>query len=59
MKGKYGKRLGRKIAVFEDLRRIDGLRIGVDTGIDRIGYDPLGERLAVWGIHRRQLPPRG
>ncbi len=47
------------IAIFEDLGRIQGLCIGIEAGIDPVGSDPLGEGLAVRGIHRRHLSPRG
>ena len=40
-------------------RRVQGLCIGVDVGIDPVGHHPLRERLAVRGIHRRHLCPRG
>jgi len=52
MKRDGRNRLFRGVAIFEDLACVQRLGIGIDTGVDPVGHDPLRERLSIGGIHR-------
>ena len=41
VKGNGGNGLVGGIAIFEDLRRVQGLGIGVELGVDPVGHDAL------------------
>ncbi len=58
MKGNGRNGLVGGIAIFEDLRRVQGLGTGVELGVDPVGHDALRQWLAVRRIDRGHLTSR-